>query len=184
MRFDIQVLKPVFLALVLLCLLAYSFFNYMYKPMRDRNIELDKQIMVKETELKETQKIVANLDIKKAEFEKVKRELEYVIKRLPTKKEIPELLETITKIAIKSNIDLISFRPQEIISKEVYEEIPVSLSVKGTYHNLGIFLTHIGNLERIITPSNITMDAISSTVKEPFTARADLRITAFVYKPN
>lgn len=184
MRFDIQALKPIFLALILLCLLAYGFFNYLYKPLRDKEAELNQQIIQKETELKEIQKIVDNLDIKKAEYRKVKKELEYVTKRLPSKKEIPELLEIITRLAIKSNIELISFRPQSFVSKEVYEEIPVSLSVKGTYHDLGLFLTQIGNLERIITPSNIRMSAISATVKEPATARAELLITAFVYKEH
>lgn len=156
----------------------------MYTPMREKGIELDQQIAVKERELEETQKIVANLDIKKAEFEKVKQELEYVIKRLPSKKEIPELLTTITKLALKSNIDLISFRPEPFVSKEVYEEIPVSLHVKGTYHELGLFLTNVGNLERIITPSNVIMNAIAPTAKEPYTTIADLRVTAFVYKEH
>lgn len=184
MRFDIQVLKPIFLSLILLCALAYLFFNYMYKPMCDKGVELTREIEKKEKELKETQEIVADLDIKKAEFEKVKKELEYVIKRLPSKKEIPELLKTITKLAVKSNIELISFHPQPPQSKDVYEEIPVSLFVKGTYHNLGLFLTMIGNLERIITPSNVKMTAKVPTMKDPSTATADLLVTAFVYKEH
>lgn len=184
MRFDIQALKPIFLSLILLCVVAYFFFNYMYKPMYNKGLELDKKIEEKEKELEETRKIVANLDIKKAEFEKVKKELEYIIRRLPTKEEIPELLKTITNLAIKSNIELVSFRPQPNVSKEVYEEIPVSLFVKGTYHNLGLFLTELGNLERIITPSNVKMNAVTPTVEDPATTRADLVITAFVYKEH
>ncbi|MEW6096660.1 MAG: type 4a pilus biogenesis protein PilO [bacterium] len=184
MKIDIQTLKPIFLALILLCVCAYGFFNYMYKPMREKERELDRQIEIRKNELKEIEKIVANLDIKKAEFEKVKKELEFVIKRLPTEKEIPELLKTITKLALSSNVDLISFRPGNPASKEVYEEIPVSLFVKGTYHQVGLFLTSIGNLERIITPSNVKMSAITPTQQDPSTARADLLITAFVYKEH
>jgi type IV pilus assembly protein PilO len=152
--------------------------------MRNKGLELDQKIAAKQKELEETRKIVANLDIKKAEFEKVKKELEFVIKRLPSKKEIPELLKTITKLALKSNIELVSFRPGKSVSKEVYEEIPVNLFVKGTYHNLGLFLTKIGNLERIITPSNVKMHAITPTLQDPSTTRSDLVITAFVYKEH
>lgn len=184
MKLDIQVLKPVFLSLMLLCVVAYAFFHYMYKPMRDKGIDLDNQIEKKEEELKQTEKIVANLDIKKAEFEKVKQELEYVITRLPSKEEIPELIKTITDLAIKSNIELITFQPRPSISKEVYEEIPISLFVKGTYHNVGQFLANIGNLERIITPSNVIMTALSPTMKDPATANANLLVTAFVYKEH
>lgn len=184
MKFDIQVLKPIFLSLILLCVVVYAFFNYMYKPMRDRDLELDTQIAKKEEEKRQTEKIVANLDIKKAEFEKVKQELEYVITRLPSKEEIPELIKTITDLAIKSNIELITFLPQESIRKEVYEEIPIRLTIKGTYHNVGQFLANIGNLERIITPSNVMMTALSPTIKDPATANANLLITAFVYKEH
>jgi len=184
MKFDIQVLKPIFLSLVLLSLGTYGFFNYMYNPLREKGLKLDEEIAKKEQELKETEKIVANLDIKKAEFEKVKKELEYVIKRLPTKEEIPELLKTITELAIKSDVDLISFRPAPSLSREVYEEIPVNLFIKGRYHNVGLFLTKVGNLERIITPSTVKLSAMIPTEKDPSTARADLTITAFVYKEH
>lgn len=182
MRVDIQILKPIFLALILLSLCTYGFFNYLYKPMQDRGRELELQIREKEKELEETRQIVANLDIKKAEFRRVKKELEYVIKRLPTEKEIPELLRTITQLAVNSNIELISFKPETHVVREVYEEIPVNLLIQGTYHQIGLFLTKIGNLERIITPSNIKMTALSPTIKDPATARVDLLITAFVYK--
>jgi len=152
--------------------------------MRDKSLQLDASILQKENELKQMQKIVANLDIKKAEFEKVKKELEYVIQRLPSKEEIPELLRTITRIALKSHIDLISFTPGASVSKEVYEEIPLTLSIKGTYHQVGLFLTKIGNLERILIPSNLKMTAMTPTMEDPSTARAELLITAFVYKEH
>ncbi|MEW6608419.1 MAG: type 4a pilus biogenesis protein PilO [bacterium] len=184
MKLDIQILKPILLSLILLCGLAYLFFTYMYKPICNKDLELDQKIVTKETELRETQKIVENLDVKRAEFEKVKSELEYVINRLPTKEEIPQLLETITKMAIKSNINLISFRPESMVTKEVYNEIPVGLHIKGTYHDIGLFLTNIGNFERIITPSSIKMNAVIATEKDPSTTTADMRITAFVYKEH
>lgn len=185
MKVDIlQALKPIFLSLILISVVAYGFSTYMYKPMQEKGRELDQKIAEKQRELEETQKIVDNLDIKRAEFEKVKKELEFVIKRLPGKQEMPQLLEIITKLALKSNIELISFRPQPSVSREVYEEVPVSLYIKGTYHSVGFFLTQIGNLERIITPSNVKMDALVPTIKDPSTARVDLVITAFVYKEH
>ncbi|MDI6734769.1 MAG: type 4a pilus biogenesis protein PilO [bacterium] len=185
MKVDIlQALKPIFLSLILICVVTYGFSTYMYKPMREKGMELDRKIVEKQRELDETQKIVDNLDIKRAEFEKVKKELEFVIKRLPSKQEMPQLLKTITKLALKSNIELISFKPQLSVRKEVYEEVPVSLHIKGTYHSVGFFLTQVGNLERIITPSNVKMNSLIPSAKDPSTASADLTITAFVYKEH
>ncbi len=185
MKVDIlQALKSIFLSLILICVVAYGFSTYMYKPMREKGRELDQKIVEKQRELDETKKIVDNLDIKRAEFEKVKKELEFVIKRLPSKQEMPQLLETITKMALKSNIELLSFKPQPSVSKEVYEEVPVSLYIKGTYHSIGFFLTEIGNLERIITPSNVNLNSLIPSTKDPSTTNADLIITAFVYKEH
>lgn len=185
MKVDIlQALKPIFLSLILISVVTYGFSTYMYKPMQEKGMELDRKIMEKQRELEETQKIVDNLDIKRAQFEKVKKELEFVIKRLPGKQEMPQLLETVTKLALKSNIELISFRPMPSVSKEVYEEVPVTLNIKGTYHSVGFFLAQIGNLERIITPSNVKMNALVPTIKDPSTTRADLMVTAFVYKEH
>ena len=54
-------------------------------------------------------------------------------------------------------MDILSFVPGAETPKEFYAEIPVSLTVKGTYHNLGYFLDTISKLPRIVNVANIAV---------------------------
>lgn len=176
-----EALKVIILGLILVIMGGWAFNNYAYKPLQEKSAKLDEQIKEKDRELKETEAIVANLEIKKAECKRLKEELNYVVARLPNKKEMPELVKTITKIGVLSQIEFSSFSPEPIISEEFYDRVPIKLSATGRYHNLGIFLSKIGGLERILIPSKLSIRAMR-TEKSSDTVQVDMIITAFIYK--
>ena len=100
------------------------------------------------------------------EKKKVDQQFAAALKLLPNDKEIPELLTTITKLAVDSNLDIPKFTPQKNRVKGFYAEVPISLSIKGTYHDVAIFFEKVGNMERIMNIQNVTMkpERESSTV--------------------
>jgi type IV pilus assembly protein PilO len=183
MRLSPEELKALGLIIVFVVMTIFVFVNYLYKPLKQKEAELDREIATKSMELKEIQEIVANLEIKKAEVRKLREELSYVEKRLPKEVNMPELIKTITTIAKKYNVTFYTFIPSGPHVKDVYKEIPISMSTKSTYHNLGRFLTAIGNLERILTPSGVQITRRTPTKDDASTISANLVITAFVYKP-
>ena len=75
-------------------------------------------------------------------------------------------MTTITKLAVDSNLDIPKFTPQKNRVKGFYAEVPISLSIKGTYHDVAIFFEKVGNMERIMNIQNVTMkpERESSTV--------------------
>lgn len=182
MKIDKETLKIVVLGLALAIIGIWGFNTYAYQPLKVKGADLDKKLKEKQMELDETEKIVANLEIKKAEFGKLKEQLAYVVTRLPGKKEMPELIRTITSIGLKNELQISSFSPEGIISKEVYDEVPIRLIANARYHNLGLFLSKIGSLERILIPSQLSLSAAQPTQKDPSTVSAEMVITAFVYK--
>jgi type IV pilus assembly protein PilO len=56
------------------------------------------------------------------------------------------------------------FKPGQETQAEFYAEMPISIKVLGTYHNLGAFATDISKLSRIVTLNEI---AVSTLNKEP-----------------
>ncbi len=183
MKFSQEELKAVGLIVVFIGLTIFAFINYGYKPLQVRSLELDKEIVVKTDELKQIQDIVANLEIRKSEVRKLREELSYVETRLPKEINMPELIKTITTLAQENHVVFSTFVPSGPFRKDVYEEIPITLSTKATFHNFGKFLAAIGNLERILTPSGVQINYLSPTKEDASTISASMVITAFVYKP-
>ena len=76
---------------------------------------------------------------------------------LPQKKEIPALLTNISALGTNSGLNMARFSPRPERKKEFYAEIPVSLNIKGPYHNIGTFLYEVSKLDRIVSAINISL---------------------------
>ena len=109
-----------------------------------------------------------NLKRLEADLAKAQGDLKVAIKLLPTTSEIPSLLKNITKLGNDSNLEFLLFSPEKQVSKEFYVEIPVSIEVLGSYHDVAIFFDKVGKLDRIVNVVNVNMIPIkelSTTLK-------------------
>jgi len=109
-----------------------------------------------------------NLKRLEADLAKAQGDLKVAIKLLPTTSEIPNLLKNITKLGNDSNLEFLLFSPEKQVSKEFYVEIPVSIEVLGSYHDVAIFFDKVGKLDRIVNVVNVNMIPIkelSTTLK-------------------
>ena len=93
-----------------------------------------------------------------AKLESVKRDLEIKKAQLPDKKEIPQLLTTISSLGKESGLNFLLFRPKPEVPKEFYAEIPVEIQVEGSYHEVASFFSRVGNLDRIVNITNVIME--------------------------
>lgn len=103
----------------------------------------------------------AKLPETRAEKEQVDLQFDEALKLLPNEKEIPELLTQITALGAESNLDLRFFRPGGGRRHEFYQEIPISLELRGNYHNVAVFFERIGRMERIMNIHNVNMRPVS-----------------------
>ena len=109
-----------------------------------------------------------NLKRLEADLTKAQSDLKIAIKLLPTTSEIPSLLKSITKLGNDSNLEFLLFSPEKQVPKEFYIEIPVSIEVLGSYHDVAIFFDKVGKLDRIVNVVNVNMIPIkelSTTLK-------------------
>jgi type IV pilus assembly protein PilO len=93
-----------------------------------------------------------------------KKEAEYatVMRALPEKEEIPSLLAGISQAGKNAGLEFLLFQPKPESAKEFYAEIPVDISISGTYHQVATFFDKVANLPRIVNIRDIKMAPQSS----------------------
>ncbi len=148
----------------LIPLVAFYFLSF--SPKKERIGQLNTQQQQLERDIKEVEKKAANL--KKNELEMAETRLIFTAASnfLPQLQEIPSLLTNISSKGTNSGLEVFSFRPQNETPREFYAEIPVDIKVKGSYHNVGVFLDEISKLSRIVSVDNINMGGAQNIAGE------------------
>ncbi|MFP3982249.1 MAG: type 4a pilus biogenesis protein PilO [Desulfurivibrionaceae bacterium] len=145
----------IWLAALLIPCLAFYFLYYTGKT--EEIEKLEKQQSRLESDLARVKKRSRKIKEHKAEMKEVKTMFDMAARLLPEKQEIPSLLTSISEIGRSSGLDFHSFTPQKERKKRFYAEIPVNIKVQCSYHEAGVFLDKISNLDRIVTVSNLSM---------------------------
>lgn len=101
-----------------------------------------------------------NLEKFEAGYAQVNTQFQEILKLLPDKREIPTLLRSITQLGSDSNLEFLLFRPLKERIKDFYVEIPVSMELSGSYHNVALFFDKIGRMERIVNIFDVSMKPI------------------------
>jgi type IV pilus assembly protein PilO len=82
---------------------------------------------------------------------------------LPSDKEIPELLEQVSKLGTERGLEFLTFKPQGEALREYYAEVPVSLEVTGKFHDVLLFFDDISQLPRIVTIGDMKIQSVVDT---------------------
>jgi type IV pilus assembly protein PilO len=76
---------------------------------------------------------------------------------LPDERDAGDLLRRVQTLAVQSNLQVLTFRPQAITTREMHAEWPIALELQGNYHNLGLFLDRVSKFPRIINIGNMEL---------------------------
>ena len=121
------------------------------------------------------QKKAANLPALKQQLEDIKETFGDLLKRLPNKTEVAELLVDISQQGLGAGLEFDLFKPGNEQPADFYVELPIEIRVIGNYHQFGTFISGISDLPRIVTSHNIKI--------EPTTGgRLILQTTAKTYR--
>ncbi|GMQ87579.1 MAG: type 4a pilus biogenesis protein PilO [Gammaproteobacteria bacterium] len=127
---------------------------------KDQGIRLEKAEQ-KEIELRQTFEARAskatNLAAYEQQLEEMKASFGAMLRQLPNKTEVAELLVDISQTGLAAGLEFKLFKPQNEVPKEFYAELPISIRVKGDYHEFGSFISGVATLPRIVTVHNINM---------------------------
>jgi type IV pilus assembly protein PilO len=109
------------------------------------------------SEYRDKLKQAVNLDELKKQKEQVQEYVTQLEKQLPGKAEMDALLSDINQAGIGRGLQFELFRPGQVVVKDYYAELPISIKVSGRYHDVGSFVADVANLSRIVTLHNLTL---------------------------
>lgn len=128
--------------------------------LKDYEVELEgernKEVALRADYQKKLVKAVS-LDALKKQREQIQQYVIQLEKQLPSKAEMAALLSDINQAGLGRSLQFELFKPGQVVAKDYYAELPISIRVTGKYHDLGAFASDVAHLSRIVTLNNISI---------------------------
>jgi type IV pilus assembly protein PilO len=124
------------------------------------------------------QRKVAALDALKEQLAEMERTFGAMLRQLPSKAEIANLLIDISQTRLASSLEEELFQPEGEIPKDFYAIVPNKIIVLGKYHEIGAFVSGVAALPRIVTIDNIEIRPMGGAQKD----RLRMQATAKTYR--
>jgi len=157
--------------LVVLSVLAFGLAGgYWYQFWSPKNLELD-EVDARVQALREVnQHAKAELAQGKtselrAETERFERDLNVMRELVPTANEVPVLLEQVSTAARRVGLDIADVQPLPQLTGDQYDAYKYRMSVRGDFHQIGVFLTNVGTLQRIVAPINVSLNPSAQAMR-------------------
>ncbi len=148
--------KIVGIALVCLLVLGAGYYAVIADELVERSRAQDEEQTLRQTYL--TKKVLAlNIDVYRKQMEEMQQTFGSLLRQLPNTTEVPDLLVDITQAGLGRGLEFSLFRPEKEQPRDFYAELPISLQVGGTYHELAQFISDVAALPRIVTFGDITI---------------------------
>jgi type IV pilus assembly protein PilO len=133
------------------------FYFLQYENQLDTLARLKNQISDQNKRLVNLKAAAVKVEALEQELVRSEEELSKLLMLLPDQKEIPGLLENVSRLGAKVGLENILFQPQPESLQEFYAIIPIRLDLLGTFNDLGVFLDNISKLNRILKVQSLTL---------------------------
>ena len=167
-------------AIVFVLVAGGGYYWFVWKQQRPKLLEARAQ----EGELMQTLETkarrAANLEAYRAQLAEMEKSFGAMLRQLPNKTEVPNLLVDISQTGLASGLEENLFQPQGENKKDFYAELPINIRLTGGYHEMGRFASGIAALPRIVTLHDIEITPPGRGVID--TNELVLKVTAKTYR--
>jgi len=131
-------------------------------------------------EFEEKQRKAASLDIYEQQLAEMRTMLRTLLRQLPSKTEMPDLLVDISQTALAAGIETELFEPRAEQIQDFYAEQPISIRMTGQYHQFGNFVSGVASLSRVVilTMEDIWLEPVQD---QPGILRMQGTVTTYRY---
>jgi type IV pilus assembly protein PilO len=155
---------------------AISWFGYLKDFETELDTERAKEVVLRADYQKKLVKAVS-LEALKQQREQIQQYVIQLEKQLPNKAEMAALLSDINQAGLGRSLQFDVFRPGQVVARDYYAELPISIRVTGRYHDIGAFASDVAHLSRIVTlnnmsitpggrdPGTLTLEAVARTFR-------------------
>lgn len=148
----------VFIALLVGTVAAVWWFDW-----RDQAEQLDR-VRAEEVKLRadwvNKKKQSVNLAAYKRQLDETDRQFGALLKQLPNKAEMDQLLADINQAGLGRGLLFELFKPGRENVRDFYAEMPIEIVIVGSYHDLGEFVSDVAKMPRIVTLGNVNIDRL------------------------
>jgi type IV pilus assembly protein PilO len=156
-----------------------AFYYYIEMPIRTDMAARQMQLTALRADISKGLATAKKLPEFRSQVADLESRLENLKAVLPEEKDASDLLRRMQTEAVRSNLEIKSFKPSPTVTKQLHAEWPIALELEGTYHNLAMFFDRVGRFTRIVNISGL--DIRGKEKPEPnATIRATCVATTFV----
>ncbi len=166
---------------LVIALVSYQFF---ISPQIDEIEKLKDRLNQLEIKLVEARRIAQDIPRYRREKQELEKKLKEALERLPDKKEIPGLIESISESGRMAGLKILLFKPLPEKPKGFYAEVPVSMEVRGTFESLFDFCYRISRLSRIVNITGVSVGLAKGGTPLAPMLRAKFVVTTFRFIPE
>lgn len=147
-----------FLLVVVAVVILIGGYFYMLKDKRETLEQRERVENELKRDFRDKWEKAANLEAYRQQLQEMEEMLEVMLRQLPSRTEMPDLLIDISQTALGTGIDNELFEPRAEILRDFYAEQPINVRMVGTYHEFGNFVGAVASLSRVVI---LTMRDIS-----------------------
>jgi type IV pilus assembly protein PilO len=131
-------------------------------------------------EFENKQRKAASLSTYEQQLDEMRVMLRSLLRQLPSKTEMPDLLVDISQTALAAGIETELFEPRGEQLQDFYAELPIAIRMSGSYHQFGTFVSGVASLSRVVilTMRDIELEPIEG---QPGTLRMEGTVTTYRY---
>jgi type IV pilus assembly protein PilO len=137
------------------------------------------------TEFHDKHAKATNLAVYKQQLEDIEKSFGAMLRQLPSKTEVPNLLVDISQTGLAAALEEKLFQPGQEVKRDFYAELPIHIQLTGSYHEFGAFVSGIAALPRIVTLHDIQITPVTkngSSSSIGGTDQLQLDLTAKTYR--
>jgi type IV pilus assembly protein PilO len=123
-----------------------------------------------------------NLEVYKTQLKDIERSFGALLRQLPGKTEVPNLLVDISQTGLGAGLEEKLFQPSAEQKRDFYAELPIKIRLSGSYHEFGEFVSGIAALPRIVTLHDIEIKPVTGTNVSTSYDNLTLDLTAKTYR--
>jgi type IV pilus assembly protein PilO len=153
----------VFLTALLFSIVVLGGWYFFVKDQQDSLASLASKEDSLKQEFSTKQAKAVNLEALQQQLDEMQDMLRQLLRQLPSKTEMPELLVDISQTALSAGLESDLFQPGPETPKDFYAERPITLRMTGTYHQFGTFISGVASLPRVVI---LTLHDVSLTPKK------------------
>ena len=144
-----QKAKVVF-CIVLALFIVVMGYLLVFRGQQEELASLERKESELRTDFEKEQGRAVNLEPLKQQLAQMEQVLQQMLRQLPSKTEMPDLIIDVSQTALSSGLNNELFQPGVEVPREFYAEKPIKLRMVGSYHQFGAFVSGVASLPRVV----------------------------------